>query len=104
MNEWMMISAMSVLTFTPRYLPFVIAGKVKIPTMLERALTFVPIAVLSSIITQSSLFSEGEMALNLANHHLIAAMAAFVSALISKRLFLIVIVGLIAFLIAKWLL
>ena len=102
MNEWLLIAAMTVLTFTPRYLPFGLAGKVKIPPILERALTFVPIAVLSSIITQSSLFSEGELALNLANHHLFAAMAAFVSALISKRLFLIVIVGLIAFLIAKW--
>ena len=88
MNEWLMISAMSILTFTPRYLPFVIAGKVKIPPILERALSFVPIAVLSSIITQSSLFSEGELALNLANPHLFAAMAAFFSALISKRLFI----------------
>ena len=104
MNEWLMISAMSILTFTPRYLPFVIAGKVKIPPILERALSFVPIAVLSSIITQSSLFSEGELAINLANHHLFAAMAAFFSALISKHLFLIVIVGLITFLLAKLLL
>jgi branched-subunit amino acid transport protein len=104
MNEWLLIAAMTVLTFTPRYLPFGLAGKVKIPPILERALTFVPIAVLTSIITQSSLIREGELALNLANHHLIAVLAAFVTALISRRLYLIVAAGLVAFLMAKCLL
>ena len=104
MNEWLLIEAMTVLTFTPRYLPFGLAGKVKIPPILERALTFVPIAILTSIITQSSLIREGELALNLANHHLIAVLAAFVTALISRRLFLIVAAGLVAFLMAKCLL
>jgi len=104
MNEWLLIAAMTVLTFTPRYLPFGLAGKVKIPPILERALTFVPIAVLTSIITQSSLIREGELALNLANHHLIAVLAAFVTALISRRLHLIVAAGLVAFLMAKCLL
>jgi branched-subunit amino acid transport protein len=80
------------------------AGKVKIPPILERALTFVPIAVLTSIITQSSLIRDGELALNLANHHLLAVLAAFVTALISRRLFIIVTVGLAAFIMAKWLL
>ena len=104
MNEWLLIAAMTVLTFTPRYLPFGMAGKVKIPPILERALTFVPIAVLTSIITQSSLIRDGELALNLANYHLLAVLAAFVTALISRRLFIIVTVGLAAFIMAKWLL
>ena len=104
MNEWLLIAAMSVLTFTPRYLPFGLAGKVKMPPFLERALSFVPIAVLTSIITQSSLIRDGELALNLGNHHLLAVLAAFVSALISRRLFVIVTVGLAAFILAKWLL
>ena len=80
------------------------AGKVKIPPILESALTLVPIAVLTSIITQSSLIREGELALYLANHHLLAVLAAFITALINRRLFVIVTVGLAAFLIAKWLL
>ena len=104
MNEWLLIGAMTVLTFTPRYLPFGMAGKVKIPPILERALTFVPIAVLTSIITQSSLIRDGELALNLANYHLLAVLAAFATALISRQLFIIVTVGLAAFIMAKWLL
>ena len=104
MNEWLLIAAMTVLTFTPRYLPFGMAGKVKIPPILERALTFVPIAVLTSIITQSSLIRHGELALNLANYHLLAVLAAFATALISRQLFIIVTVGLAAFIMAKWLL
>ena len=35
MDEWLLIAAMSVLTFTPRYLPFGLAGKVKIPPFLR---------------------------------------------------------------------
>ncbi|MEZ7852943.1 MAG: AzlD domain-containing protein [SAR324 cluster bacterium] len=104
MNEWLLIAAMTVLTFTPRYLPFGLAGKVKIPPILERSLTYVPIAVLTSIITQSSIIREGELAINLTNHHLLAVLAAFVSALISRRLFVIVTVGLTIFVVAKLLL
>ena len=104
MNEWLLIAAMTVLTFAPRYLPFGLAGKVKIPPILERALTYVPIAVLTSIITQSSLIREGELAINFSNHYLLAVLSAFVSALISRRLFVSVTVGLITFLVAKWLL
>ena len=103
MNEWLLIAAMTVLTFTPRYIPFGLAGKVKIPPILERALTYVPIAVLTSIITQSSLIREGELAVSLANHHLLAVIAAFFSALISRRLFVIITIGLITFLVTKWL-
>jgi len=84
--------------------PFWNGRKSKIPPILERALTFVPIAVLTSIITQSSLIRDGELALNLANHHLLAVLAAFATALISRQLFIIVTVGLAAFIMAKWLL
>ena len=103
MSEWFMILSMSVLTFTPRYLPFALAGKVKIPPIIEKALTFVPTAVLTSIITQSTIIRDGEIAFNLGNHHLIAILAACLTALIFKRLFVIVLLGMFAFLISKWL-
>ena len=104
MNEWLLIAAMTVLTFIPRYLPFGLAGKVKIPPILKSALTYVPIAILTSIITKSSLIREGEIVINMSNHYLFAVLAAFVSALISHRLIVILTVGLTTFIIAKLLL
>ena len=97
MTEWILILGMAVLTFLPRYIPFALAGKVNIPTWLSRALNFVPIAVLSSIIIQSTLIRNGELSFSLDNYHLIAAIAAFVTAVVSRHMFFSIGVGLTVF-------
>jgi len=102
MNEWLLVVSMSLLTFVPRYIPIGLAGKVKIPTLIEKSLKFVPIAVLTSIVTQSSFIQRGELALNINNHYLIATLASFVAAKISNQVFLVVIVGMVTFFLLKW--
>ena len=102
MSEWMLIAGMAILTFLPRYLPFSLAGKVTIPTIVERALSFVPIAVLTVIIVQTAFIREGEIALNLQNHYLIASIVSFLVALITRQLYLTIFIGLISFALMKW--
>jgi len=97
MNEWMLIVGMTALTFLPRYIPFALAGKVNIPTFLSRALRYVPIAVLGNIIVQSTLVRNGDLSFSLDNYHLIAAIASFVTAVISRQMFLTIAVGLTVF-------
>ena len=103
MSEWMLIAGMAVLTFLPRYIPFALAGKVTLPPWLSQALSFVPIAVLTVIIVQSTLIRDGEISFTLQNHHLIAAIIAFFVALISKHMFLTIALGLISFALIEWL-
>ena len=101
MTEWMLVLGMAVLTFIPRYLPFALAGKVTIPSWLSQALSFVPIAVLTIIIVQSTLIRDQQLSLTLHNYHLMAAIVAFIVAIITRHLFLTIIVGLLSFALMK---
>ena len=103
MSDWLLIAGMAALTFVPRYIPFGLAGKVTIPPLMSLALSYVPIAVLTVIIVQSTLIRDGEVTLTLQNHHLIAAIIAFVVMLITRHQFLAIGLGLVSFLIMKWL-
>ncbi len=103
MSDWLLIAGMAVLTFVPRYIPFGLAGKVTIPPLISQALSYVPIAVLTVIIVQTTLIRDGEVVLTVQNHHLIAAIVAFFVSLMTKHQFLAIGLGLVSFLMMKWL-
>ncbi|MEB8433934.1 AzlD domain-containing protein [Cocleimonas sp. KMM 6892] len=100
MNEWLLIIGMMALTFIPRYLPIAMAGKFKIPPLLGRALEFVPIAVLTAIISQTSLVHEGELDLAFTNSYLYALVAAVITAWVTKHTFKTIVIGLVVYAIA----
>ncbi len=97
MNEWLLIALMALVTYLPRWLPFALAGKVHLPAPLERALDFVPIAVLTSIIAQTALVRDGTLDISPNNYHAIAALIAFAVALLTRRLFITIVAGLACF-------
>lgn len=97
MNYWLLIFLMALVTFLPRYLPMALANKFKLSPLLERALELVPTAVLVTIITQASLFPDGVLDVSLSNPHFLSAVIASVTALITRQLFLTIIIGLVAF-------
>ncbi len=97
MNVWLLIGGMALLTFLPRYLPLGLAGRVSLPHWLERALEFVPIAVLTAIVAQTALVRHGALDFSWHNHRALAALFAAVAAYLSRSLFLTVAVGLASF-------
>lgn len=97
MNEWTLIALMALVTYLPRALPLALAGRLRLPPALERGLDFVPIAVLTAIIAQTALVRDGALDLSLDNHHAIAAMVAFAVAVLTRHLFLTIVVGLACF-------
>jgi len=100
-NEWLLIFLMALVTFVPRYLPFALAGRLKIPDTMEQALGFVPIAVLTAIVAQTALVRDGSIDLSLGNHHAIATLAAFLVAVWTRHLFATIGVGLAVFLVLR---
>ena len=100
MNEWFLIIGMMAVTFLPRYLPIALAGRFPIHPLLRRALEFVPIAVLTAIISQTSLIHNGELDLAFDNAHLYGLVAAIITAWVTKNTFKTIIVGLIVYSIA----
>ena len=73
------------------------------PLWLAGALRFVPPAVLCAIIFPEILMSNGTLAINAANHRLIAAVLATVVAVASRSLFLTIAVGMAALWAVAWL-
>lgn len=102
MNYLLLIAAMMAVTFLPRYLPFYLASKLKLPSSVENALSYVPIAVLTIIVVQTSLFKEGQLAMNLNNPYIGASTVAFVVALCQKRLFVTIVAGLVSYAVLRY--
>ena len=100
MNEWLLIFGMMVVTFIPRYLPIALAGRFRIHPLLGRALEFVPIAVLTAIISQASLIHDGKLHLAFDNAYLYGFVVACITAWFTKHTFKTVVLGLIAYSIA----
>ncbi len=96
MNYWLIIIAMGVVTFGIRLLPIVLLGRIEIPLVVQRALRFVPPAVLSAIIAPELLMSGGQVDLSLGNARLIAGVLATIVAWRTKNVLLTIAVGMIA--------
>ncbi len=74
-----------------------VAGRLRLAPALERALDYVPIAVLTAIIAQTAFIRGGEPDISLGNYHAVAALAAFIAALVWRSLFVSIAVGLACF-------
>ena len=102
MSDGAMIVAMMLVTFLPRYIPFGLAGRLNLSPLLVKALGYVPIAILTAIITLNSVVRDNEVAISFENHHLLAAVVAAFTAYFSRRLGLTVAVGLLVFFALRW--
>lgn len=102
MTEWLLITGMMLVTFLPRYLPFAFVEKLKLPDWLLESLPFVPIAVLTAIVSQTVMFDQGELLLAWSNTKLLAAMFAMTVAFYTKSLWWTVAAGLVTFYVLKF--
>jgi branched-subunit amino acid transport protein len=96
MNYWLILIGMGLVTFGTRLLPIVLLGRVEIPVVVQRALRFVPPAVLSAIIAPELLMPGGEFNLSLANARLLAGVIATLVAWRTKNVLLTIAAGMIA--------
>lgn len=102
MNEVLLIVGMLVVTFSTRYVLFAFANKIALPEGLQRALNYVPIAVLSAIIAPAVLMPKGSVDISITNAYLIAAIVAVIVSWYKKNMLLTVVCGLVAFALAKY--
>ena len=96
MNYWLIILAMGLITFGIRLLPIVLLGRIEIPIVVQRALRFVPPAVLSAIVAPELLMPGGEFNLSLGNARLLAGVIAMLVAWRTKNVLLTIAAGMIA--------
>lgn len=94
---WILLAGMALVTFVPRYLPFYIADKLRLPSWMERTLEYVPIAILTIIISQTVVFREGKLDLAGTNPYLLTALVACLVAMVQPRLYVTIGVGLLSY-------
>ncbi len=104
-DEILMIAGMAMVTFGIRYIMFPISGRFRFPPLFERALGYVPPAVLSAIIVPSILMPTGEtIDLHFTNPYLIGAVTACIVGWIYRNLLLTIVISIMVFLASQWIL
>jgi len=96
MNLWLIIIGMGVITYTIRLSMIVMSGKVQLNDQLQRALRYVPPAVLSAIIVPEMIQPGGTLDISLGNERLLAGLIAIVIAWYTQNMIWTVAIGMIA--------
>lgn len=98
MNATVTILGMAVITVIIKALIFVLGDRMRFPPLLERALGFIPVTVLTAIIVPMILSPHGQgLELNLRNPQLIASIFAILVCAATRRQLLTIIAGLAVF-------
>ncbi len=98
MQEGLLILGMMLVTFAARYPLMALSGRVKLPEVVERALAYVPVAVLTALCIPMVLKpGGGDWYLSISNPYLIASLVAIVVAWFTRHLLLTITVGMVCF-------
>ena len=96
MDLWLIVIGMGIVTFGIRLVPIVLLGRFEIPLLMQRALRFVPPAVLTAIIVPELLYRNDQLDVSLTNARLLAGLIAIVVAWRTKNALITIGVGMIA--------
>ena len=98
----LIILGMFIVTFGVRFVLFARADKVVMPAFIEKALKFVPVAVLTAIITPMILMPNQQIDISLSNPWFLGALAAFIVGIWRQQQLLTILVGVLVFFVAKY--
>lgn len=92
---WVILLGMGVITFLLRASFILLSNRIHLPEVLERALKFVPAAVLSAIVVPALLYWQGELDLSVSNERLLAGGLAMLVAWRTQSILLTITVGML---------
>jgi branched-subunit amino acid transport protein len=95
MNLWLMMVIAGVITYLIRLSFILLFNHQQLPLVLQRALRFVPPAVLTAIFVPEMLYVNGTLAITPLNPRLLAGLLAILVAWLSKNIFLTIVAGMI---------
>lgn len=100
---WITLLGMGLITFAIRASFLLFSEHFTLSRRLERALKYVPAAVLAAIITPTLVLPEGQIDLSITNVRLLAGIIAAIVAWRSRSILLTIVVGMAALWITQWL-
>jgi len=97
MNIWLVMIVIGLFTFATRFSFMALLERIKLPRNFQRALRFVPIAVLSAIIAPELGYSNSQLAISLTNPRLLAGLVATLVAFKTKSVIWTISAGMAVF-------
>lgn len=94
---WLAMIGLGILTFLIRFSFIALLERWQAPPIVQRALRFVPVAVLTAIIVPELVLRDGVLNTTLLNPRLLAGMVAVLVAWKTKNVILTIVVGMIVF-------
>lgn len=96
--EIALVLGMAIITFAIRYTLFAVGHRVRFNPLVARALTYVPVAVLSAIVVPVMLMPDGQgLQLSLDNDYLVGGIAAIIIAARWRNLLATIAGGILCF-------
>ncbi len=96
MITWLTIIAAGLITYATRLFPIISYGRFEMPKQVERALRFVPVAVLTAIFLPEMVYIQEELMLSYRNPRLLAGLLAIIVAWRTKNVMYTILVGMLA--------
>jgi branched-subunit amino acid transport protein len=96
-NEWLMILGMTAVTFGIRYFLFGLADRIRMPSVIEDSLQYIPPAVLIAITMPAIFLPRGEWDIAFSNAYLAAAIITAAAGVITRNLLATIAIGLLSF-------
>jgi len=103
MNLWLVVIAAGVLTFLIRLSFISLLANWAMPPLAQRALSFVPPAVMTAIVFPELLVRGGDLAVGMDNHRLTAGVIAILVAWRFKKIMPTIVAGMGALWLLQWL-
>ena len=103
MITWVTIIAAGLLTYVTRLFPIISYGRFEMPSQVERALRFVPVAVLTAIFLPEMAYIQEELMLSFRNPRLLAGLLAIVVAWRTKNVMYTILVGMLTLWVLQYL-
>ena len=105
MEHLLMVAGMAAVTFTIRYSLLPLSGRIHFSEGLQRALGYVPVAVLTAIIVPAGVMPDGHnMRIAWSNPYLVGAVLTTAIGLVSRNLLVTIVGGMVVFMGWQWLL
>jgi branched-subunit amino acid transport protein len=101
---WITMILAGIITYAIRLSFILVFGRWQIPPWLQRALRYVPPAVLTAIIFPEILVSDGQLALSIGNARLLAGLIAILVAWRTKSAVITILAGMGTLWLLQWLL
>ena len=98
MASFYLVGAMALVTFLIRYILLPLSGRIRFSAGMQRALGYVPPAVITAIVVPFALIPDGRhLQISLANPYLIGAGLTLAIGWFSKHLLLTIVGGMVCF-------